>query len=131
MIQPASLDLALGFGLGVLSALIHAVALRIRPRRHPLPLSVASPSPELIAALSVAVAERYPNLGGFDYATVSVFECNAPENTVHLHPARGSHRSAIRLDTTDPSSASGRTARLLAEMSLPHVGVLVIPLSPR
>ncbi|MCX4624587.1 MULTISPECIES: hypothetical protein [Streptomyces] len=129
MIQPASL--ALGFGLGVLSVLIRALALRIRPRRPPLPLSVASPSPDLIAALSVAVAERYPNLGGFDYATISVFERNAPQNTVHLYPARGPHRGAIRLDSTDPSSASGRTARLLAEMSLPHVGVLVIPLSPR
>ncbi|KOU80391.1 hypothetical protein ADK61_09535 [Streptomyces sp. XY66] len=129
MIQPASL--AIGFGLGVLSVLIRALALRIRPRRHPLPLSVASPSPELVAALSAAVAERYPNLGGFDYATVSVFERNAPENTVHLCPARGSHRGAIHLDPTDPSSASGRTTRLLAEMNLPHVGVLVIPLGPR
>ncbi|MEU0350791.1 hypothetical protein ABZ302_28820 [Streptomyces sp. NPDC006237] len=129
MIQPASL--AIGFGLGVLSVLIRALVLRTRPRRPPLPLSVASPSPELVAALSLAVAERYPNLGGFDYATVSIFERNAPENAVHLYPARGPHRGAIRLDPSDPSSAGGRVARLLAEMSLPHVGVLVIPLGPR
>ncbi|MGD1220614.1 hypothetical protein AB9Q10_19540 [Streptomyces krungchingensis] len=129
MIQPASL--AIGFGLGVLSVLIRALALRIRPRRHPLPLSVAAPSPELIAALSLAVTERYPNLGGFDYATVSVFERNAPHNTVHLYPARGPHRGAIRLDPSDPSRPEGRTARLLAEMNLPHVGVLVIPLGTR
>ncbi|MDX3204713.1 hypothetical protein ABZZ79_22070 [Streptomyces sp. NPDC006458] len=129
MIQPASL--AIGFGLGVLSVLIRALALRIRPRRPPLPLSVASPSPELATALSLAVAERYPNLGGFDYATVSVFERDSPENTVHLCPARGPHRGAIRLDPSDPGSPGGRAARLLAEMSLPHVGVLVIPLGPR
>ncbi|MFD3959227.1 MULTISPECIES: hypothetical protein [Streptomyces] len=126
MIQPASL--ALGFGVGVL---IHLLALRIRPRRTPLPLSIAAPSPALVSAMSEAVAERYPNLGGFDYATVSVFERNSPEKTVHLYPARGPHRGAIRLDPTDPGSASGTTARLLTEMSLPHVGVLVIPLGPR
>ncbi|OEJ29046.1 hypothetical protein AS594_36185 [Streptomyces agglomeratus] len=126
MIQPASL--AIGFGLGVP---IRALALRIRPRHPLLPLSVASPGPELVTALSAAVAERYPNLGGFGYATVSVFERNAPENTVHLYPVRGPHRGAIRLDPSDPSSPGGRAARLLAEMSLPHVGVLVIPLAPR
>ncbi|WP_331752180.1 hypothetical protein [Streptomyces sp. NBC_00829] len=129
MIQPASL--ALGFGLGVLSVLIRALALRIRPRRTPLPLSVASPSPELVTAMSAAVAERYPNLGGFDYATVSVFERNAPENSVYLTPARGPHRGAIRLDPSDSNSPGGWAARLLAEMDLPHVGVLVIPLGPR
>ncbi|MFE2268530.1 hypothetical protein ACFXB4_04770 [Streptomyces lavendulae] len=129
MIQPASL--AIGFGLGVLSIVIRALALRIRPRRPVLPLSVASPGPELVTALSAAVAEWYPNLGGFNYAAVSVFERNAPENTVHLYPERGPHRGAIRLDPSDPSSPGGRAARLLAEMNLPHVGVLVIPLAPR
>jgi hypothetical protein len=129
LIQPASL--AIGFALGVLSVLLRALALRIRPRRPQVPLSVASPSPELVTALSLAVAERYPNLGGFDYATVSVFEHNSPENTVHLYPARGPHRGAIRLDPSDPSSPSGKAARLLAEMNLPQVGVLVIPLSSR
>ncbi|MBT1189996.1 hypothetical protein HET69_39990, partial [Streptomyces sp. CJ_13] len=102
MIQPASL--AIGFGLGVLSIVIRALALRIWPRRPVLPLSVASPGPELVTALSAAVAEWYPNLGGFDYAAVSVFERNAPENTVHLYPERGAHRGAIRLDPSDPSS---------------------------
>ncbi|MFJ4003921.1 hypothetical protein ACIPWL_10735 [Streptomyces sp. NPDC090023] len=129
MIQPASL--VLGFGLGVLTVLVHLLVLRIRPRRTPLPSTITAPSPELISAMSQAVAERYPNLGGFAYATVSVFERNRPEKTVHLHPARGPHRGAIRLDPTDSSSASGRTARLLTEMSLPTVGVLVIPLGPR
>lgn len=129
MIQPASL--VIGFGLGVLSVLIRAIALRIRPRRCPLPLSVASPSPELVTALSAAVAERYPNYGGFDYAAISVFEHNAPGNTVQLYPSRGPHRGAIRLEPGDPSTPGGRAARLLAEMSLPHVGVLVIPLGPR
>ncbi|MCL3999192.1 hypothetical protein [Streptomyces lavenduligriseus] len=127
MIQPISL--AIGFALGVFSVLIRALALRIRPRRPPLHLSVASPGPDLVAALSLAVAERYPNLGGFDYATVNVFERNSPENWVHLYPVRGPHRGAIRLDPSDPSSADGRAARLLAQMSLPHVGVLVIPLA--
>lgn len=126
MIQPASL--AIGFG--VLSLLIRALALRIRPHRPLLPLSVASPGPELITALSAAVAERYANLGGFGHAAVSDFERNAPENTVHLYAVRGPHRGAIRLDPSDPSSPGGRAARLLAEMSLPHVGVLVIPLRP-
>ncbi|WP_030578631.1 hypothetical protein [Streptomyces anulatus] len=129
MIQPASL--AIGFGLGVLSVLIRVLALRIRPRRCPLPLSVASPSPELATALSLDVAERYPNLGGFDYATVSVFERNSPENTVHLYPARGPHRGAIRLDPSNLHGLDGRAARLLAEMNLPPVGVLVLPLGPR
>jgi hypothetical protein len=129
LIQPTSL--AVGFGIGVLSVLIRALALRIRPRRPRLPLSVASPSPELVTALSLAVAERYPNLGGFDYAAISVFERNSPDSTVHLYPARGPHRGAIRLDTSDQSSPGGRAARLLAEMSLPHVGVLVIPLDQR
>ncbi|WP_435057651.1 hypothetical protein [Streptomyces sp. bgisy060] len=128
MIQPASL--AIGFVLGVL---LHVLVLRIRPRRTPLPLSIAAPSPALISAMSEAVAERYPypNLGGFDYATVSVFERDSPEKTVHLYPARGPHRGVIRLDPTDLGSASAMTARLLTEMSLPHVGVLVIPLGPR
>ncbi|WP_185908675.1 hypothetical protein, partial [Streptomyces sp. WAC02707] len=69
--------------------------------------------------------------GGFDYATVSVFEHNSPDNTVHLYPARGPHRGAIRLDRTDQDSPGGKAARLLGEMSLPHVGVLVIPLGSR
>ncbi|KOV48730.1 hypothetical protein [Streptomyces sp. H036] len=129
MIQPASL--VFGFGLGVLTVLVHLLVLRIRPRRTTLPLTITTPSPALISAMSQAVAERYPNLGGFDYATVSVFERDRPEKTVHLYPARGPHRGAIRLDPTDSSSASGRTARLLTEMSLPTVGVLVIPLGPR
>lgn len=131
MIQPASL--VFGFGLGVLSVLIHLLVRRIRPRRTPLPLTITTPSPALISAMSQAVAERYPNLGGrgFEYATVSVFERNRPEMTVHLYPARGSQRGAIRLDPADPSSVSGRTARLLTETDLPTVGVLVIPLGSR
>ncbi|WP_158853793.1 hypothetical protein [Streptomyces sp. NRRL F-5650] len=48
---------------------------------------------------------------------------------MHLYPTRGPHRGAIRLDPSDPSSPGGRAARLLAEMSLPHVGVVVIPLA--
>ncbi|GLX22576.1 hypothetical protein [Streptomyces lavendulae] len=129
MIQPASL--AIGFGLGVLSVLLRALVLRIRPRRTPLPTSIASPSPELVAAMSQAVAERYPGLGGFDYAAISVFERNSPDSTVYLYPARGPHRGAICLDPRDPSRPGGLAAQLLAEMSLPHVGVLIIPLSPR
>ncbi|MEU7072872.1 hypothetical protein AB0B30_27455 [Streptomyces narbonensis] len=129
MIQPASL--VFGFGLGALTVLVRLLVLRIRPRRTPLPLTIATPSSALISAMSQAVAERYPNLGGFSYATVSVWERNRPDKTVHLYPARGPHRGAIRLEPTDPSSASGKTAQLLTEMSLPHVGVLVIPLGPR
>ncbi|MGY4963671.1 hypothetical protein [Streptomyces sp. 900105245] len=129
MIQPASL--AIGFGLGVLSVLLRALVLRIRPRRTPLPTSIASPSPALVAAMSQAVAERYPGLGGFDYAAISVFEPNSPDNLVYLYPARGPHWGAICLDPRDPSRPDGLAAQLLAEMSLPRVGVLVIPLGPR
>ncbi|MEU5137087.1 hypothetical protein [Streptomyces californicus] len=123
MLKPASL--ATSFGLGVL---LRARALRIRPRHPQLPLSVAAPGPALVTALSLAVAAQHPNLGEFGYATVSVFERESPENTVHLYTARGAARGAICLDRDNPSGPGGTAARLLAEMSLPHVGVLVIPL---
>ncbi|MFD0437219.1 hypothetical protein [Streptomyces chartreusis] len=130
MIQP--LPLAIGFGLGaVLSVLIRALAPHMTRSRVRLPVSVASVSPELATAMSLAVAERHPNLGGFDYAAVSVIVPNSPEKMVYLYPARGPHRGAVRLDSRDPSSPGGRAARLLAEMSLPHAGVVVIPLGSR
>ncbi|MER5549904.1 hypothetical protein ABT072_47835 [Streptomyces sp. NPDC002589] len=128
MIQPASLTI--GFCLGVLSMMIRALVLRVWPRRRPLPLSVATASPELVSALSGAVAERYPDPGLFAYATGSVFERNSPANTAHLYPDQGPHVGAILLDPSDPSSPGGRTAQLLAEMNLPS-GVMVIPLGSR
>ncbi|WP_331729198.1 hypothetical protein OG592_43475 (plasmid) [Streptomyces avidinii] len=129
MIQPASLALGLGLG-AVLSLLIRVLAAHVPSRHRLLPPSVAAAGPELVTAMSLAIAEQYPDLKRLDYAAVSVFERNSPENTVHFFPARGPSLGFIRLDPSDPSSPGGRAARLLAEMNLGH-GVMVIPFGSR
>ncbi|MGW1158979.1 hypothetical protein ACWD48_12270 [Streptomyces sp. NPDC002519] len=98
-------------------------------RRRVLPLSVASASPELVAALSLTVVERHPGLHRqAAYATVSVFERDSPDSTIHLYPARGPRLGSIRLDPGGPGLTGDRPARLLSDMSLP-CGVMVIPLA--
>ncbi|WP_331731602.1 hypothetical protein [Streptomyces sp. NBC_00073] len=129
MIQPTSLTLGLALG-AVLSLLIRALAPHVPQRRRLLPPSVAAASPELVTALSLAVAEQYPDLKRFDHAAISVFERNSPDNTVHLYPARGPRLGVIRLDPSSPSSPGGTAARLLAGMNLGH-GVMVIPFGSR
>ncbi|MFE3558375.1 hypothetical protein ACFXKW_26465 [Streptomyces sp. NPDC059193] len=127
MFQPGSLALALILGTAIM---LVVVSVRPGPRRPLLPPSVAAASPELVAALSLAVVEQYPDFRRFAYAAVSVWDHNSPDTTVHLFPARGPRLGSIRLDSERPGTAGGRAAQLLSEMTL-HSGVMVIPFPAR
>ncbi|MFD7919560.1 hypothetical protein ACFV3R_10080 [Streptomyces sp. NPDC059740] len=120
------------FAIGItVGAVIAFIGRHRQPlwRRRVLPLSVASAGPELVAALSLAVVERHPGLHHqAAYATVSVFERNSPDSTVHIYPARGPRLGSIRLDSGGPGLTGDRPARLLSDMNLP-CGVMVIPLA--
>ncbi|MFI5986836.1 hypothetical protein ACIBEA_38990 [Streptomyces sp. NPDC051555] len=123
MFQPGALVLAFILGTAIIFVI---VSVRPRRRRPLLPPSVAAASPELIAALSLAVVEQYPDFRRFAYAAVSVWERNSPDATVHLFPARGPRLGSISLDSGGPGTAGGRASQLLSEMKL-NSGVMVIP----
>jgi hypothetical protein len=121
--------LLIGFALGVAVALL-TTRLRHRRNRVVLPPSVRTASPELITAFALAVAEQAPGIGGCAYASVSVWERNAPDTLVHLYPTHGPSLGCVRLDAAGAGPASARAAGLLAAMDLP-VGVLVVSLVGR
>ncbi|WP_055535858.1 hypothetical protein [Streptomyces graminilatus] len=124
MLRPNAL--LIGFALGVAVALL-TTRFRSRRNRVPLPPSVRTASPELIAAFTLAVAEQVPGIGGCAYASVSVWERNAPDTLVHLYPPHGPSIGCVRLDAAGAGPASARAAEMLAAMDLP-AGVLVVPL---
>jgi len=121
--------LLIGFALGVAVALL-TTRLWHRCDRVVLPPSVRTARPELIAAFTLAVAEQAPGLGGCAYASVSVWERNAPDTLVHLYPPHGPSLGCVRLDAAGAGLASAWAAGMLAAMDLP-VGVLVVPLVGR
>ncbi|WNI20124.1 hypothetical protein [Actinacidiphila sp. ITFR-21] len=124
-----SLDsLFIGFALGVTVAFL-AIRSRQRRRRVVLPPSVRTASPELVAMFTLVVAEQFPEGLHCAYATVSVWERNAPDTFAYLYPAPGPSLGCVRLDAAE-GPVSAAAARMLAEMDLP-AGVLMVPLVGR
>lgn len=121
-----SLDaLLIGFALGVVLAYLTTRSRR-RRRRVLLPPSVRTASPELIAAFTLAVAEQFPEARHCAYATVSIWERNAPDTFAHLYPPHGPSLGLIRLNAAE-GPASATATRMLTAMDLP-AGVLAVPL---
>ncbi|MEU9744796.1 hypothetical protein [Streptomyces niveus] len=118
-------SLLIGFALGGAVTFL-TIRSRQRRRRAALPPSVRTAGPELIAMFTLVVAEQFPEAMHCAYATVSVWERNAPDTFAYLYPGPGPSIGCVRLDAAEGPVTAAAT-RMLAEMELP-VGVMTVPL---